>query len=134
MARVRKKCIWESKKNPRRNKLLIYYDPKKPSLLAFDASLYGVWAVLSHWMPDGSEKPITFSSRTLSKAEHNYSQIEKEALTIVYPVKKFHSNLFRKHFLSHTDHKPLLGLLSEQKGIKYGSCTHTMLGYFIICV
>ena len=98
MARVRKKCIWESKKNSRWNKLLIYYDPKKPSLLAFDASLYGVWAVLSHWMPDGSEKPITFSSRTLSKAEHNYSQIEKEALTIVYPVKKFHSNLFRKHF------------------------------------
>ena len=29
----------------------------------------------------------------------------------------FHQYLFGKHFLLHTDHKPFLGLLSEQKGI-----------------
>ena len=68
-------------------------------------------------MPDGSEKPITFASRTLSKAEYSYSQIEKEALAIVYAVKKSHQCLFGRHFLLYTDHKPLRGLLSEQKGI-----------------
>ena len=61
--------------------------PKKLLLLAFHVLLYGLGAVLSHLMPDGSQRRITFASRTLSKAEHKYSQIEKEALTIDYTVK-----------------------------------------------
>ena len=67
-------------------------------LLACDVLTYVLGAVLSHQMLDGSEKPITFASRTfsrtLAKVERNYSQIEKEALTIVYIVKKFHQYLF----------------------------------------
>ena len=54
----------------------------------------------------------------------NYSQIEKEALTIVCTVKKFHQYLFGRHVLLYTDHKPLLGLLSEQKGIPSMAVTH----------
>ena len=39
---------------------------------------YGVGAVLSHLMPDRSEKPIIFGSLMLPEAEKSYSQIEKE--------------------------------------------------------
>ena len=77
---------------------LIHYDLEKPLLLACDAAPYGLGEVLSHQMPDGSEKPITFESRTLTKTERNYSQIEKEALAIVYAVKTFHQYLFGRHF------------------------------------
>ena len=109
---------------------LINYNPEKPLLLACDASPYGLGAVLSHQMPGGSEEPVTFASRTLTKTERNYSQIEKEALAIVYAVKKFHQYLFGRHFFLYTDHKPLLGLLSELKGIPSMAAAHIQVGLF----
>ena len=57
------------------------------------------------------------ASRTLSPAEKGYSQLEKEGLACVYGVKKFHEYLFGRMFFLYTDHKPLLGLLDEQKPI-----------------
>ena len=73
--------------------LLTDYNPQWPLVLACDASFYGVGAILAHMMPDGSEKLIAYTSRTLNAAE-NYSQIEKEGLSCVFGVKKFYPYLF----------------------------------------
>ena len=73
--------------------LLTHYDPAKPLVLACDASDYGVGAVLSHIVDGGKERPIAYISRTLSAAEKYYSQLEKEALAIIFVVKKFHCYL-----------------------------------------
>ena len=58
--------------------LLAHYDPNKPVRRAFDASSYGLGAVLSHVFDDSEEKPIAYASRSLSASEQNYSMIEKE--------------------------------------------------------
>lgn len=78
---------------------LVHYDPNLKLQLSADASAYGIGGVLSHIMPDGTERPVAFASRTLSEAEKKYSQIEKEALSIVFAVTKFHMYLYGRQFV-----------------------------------
>ncbi len=104
-----------SKKLLTSSDLLVHFNPELDLLLMCDASSYGIGAVLSHRMPDGSERPIGYASRSLSKSQHNYSQIEKEALALVFGVQRFHSYLLGHHFELVTDHQLLLSLLHEHK-------------------
>ena len=81
------------------------------------ASQYDIGTVISHVLPPGEERPIAFASRTLPKRERKYSQIEKEALSIIFGVKKFHQYLYGRKILLVTDHKPLTTVLGPKSGI-----------------
>ena len=78
--------------------VLINYDPKLPLKLACDATSFGLGAVLSHVLPDKSEHPIAFSSRTLNANEKNYTQLDKEWVSIIIGLKKYHQYLFGRIF------------------------------------
>lgn len=114
-SQVQEASFRKSKKLLMSAKLLTHYNPQLPIILACDASAYGIGVVLAHRMPDGTERPIAYASRTLNPSERNYSQIEKEGLSCVFGVKKFYSYLLGRKFTIITDHKPLLSLLSCQR-------------------
>lgn len=103
--------------------MLTHYNPKLQIIVSADASMQGLGAQISHVMPDGTEKPVAHASRSLTAAEKNYGQIEKEVLALVFAVKKFHPMVYGRKFLLRTDHRPLLAIFGSRKGIPVHSAS-----------
>ena len=97
--------------------VLTVYKPELELKLDTDASSVGLGADMSHIDENGTERPIEYISRTLTKSERNYSMIEKEALAIVWAFKRLHLYLFGRPFTLVTDHKPLESIFHPSRGI-----------------
>ena len=74
--------------------VLAHFNPDVLLGLACDASGVGIGAVIYHKYEDGSERPIAYASKTLSDAERNYSQIEREKHSVLSSASKFHQFLY----------------------------------------
>lgn len=57
------------------------------------------------------------ASRTLTPAEKRYSQIAKEALAIVFAIRRSHKMVYGQRFAMLTDHKPLLAVFGSKSGL-----------------
>ena len=96
---------------------LIHYSLELPVIVTTDASDLGVSAMLSHKLPDGTEKPVAYASRKLSPREQHYAVIDKEALAIVFGIMKFHQYVYGRHFTLQMDHKPLERILGAHREV-----------------
>jgi hypothetical protein len=91
------------------NPVLFAPDYSQEFVLQTDASAHGAGIVLSQ-RKNGEEHPILYLSKKFSRAERNYSTIERELAAIVYGLKKLNHYLDGQHFVIETDHNPLVFL------------------------
>ena len=59
--------------------------------------------------------PYCYSSRALRGYEKRYAQIEKETISIVFGVERFHEYLHGHRFIIISDHKPLKSIFNRSK-------------------
>ncbi|XP_063379466.1 uncharacterized protein K02A2.6-like [Cydia fagiglandana] len=96
--------------------VLTHYSESLPLILCCDGNQTGVGAVILHRTAEG-ERPIAYASRALNAAERNYSQIHREALSIVLGIKKIHTYLYGRRFTLRTDHRPLVSIFGSKADI-----------------
>ena len=104
--------------------ILTYPCFSDPFIILTDASDKAIGGVLSQ-MRHNQEKVIAYWSRQLTKAERNYSTIEREVLAAVGAIKEFYPYLYGFSFKLVTDHNPLTSLksLKDTGGRRCCSCS-----------
>ena len=110
---IQAKAFKEIKAELARPTTLNLYNPDTPTKICADASAYGLGAVLQQQQHDDEWKPVAFASWSMTETERRYSQIEKEALALVWACEKFADSITGKAILLETDHKPLVPLLGK---------------------
>ncbi|PAA80925.1 hypothetical protein BOX15_Mlig029604g7 [Macrostomum lignano] len=88
------------------------YSLTKELTLTTDASKGALAAVATQ---DGH--PVIYVSRSLSSAESNYSNIEREALAIVWAIARLKHYFHGRPFTIRTDHQPLIRLFGSGSGV-----------------
>jgi len=91
------------------NQVLKTFDPKEAIEIQCDASKDSIGCCLLQ-----NNRPVYFASRSLSPAECNYAQIEKELLAICFSCSKFHNYIYGHQKVTiYTDHMPLLSIINK---------------------
>nr|GEY50097.1 reverse transcriptase domain-containing protein [Tanacetum cinerariifolium] len=94
-------------------RILIAPDWDMPFELMCDASDFAIGAVLGQ-RQDKHFRPIHYASKTLIKAESNYTTTEKEMLAVVYAFKKFRFYLIMNKSIVYTDHFALKYIFAKK--------------------
>lgn len=91
---------------------LAHYSLKAETKLVVDASPVGLGCVLLQRI-DSRWQRVSYASRSLTETEMRYSQIEREAIAVLFGLQKMHTYIYGSHIVVSTDHKPLLGVFNK---------------------
>lgn len=89
---------------------LHFPDFSRQFIIVTDASSFGIGAYLSQ-LVDGVERPISFASRQLSRAEKAYHATFLEALAVIFACRVFHNYIAGTEFILESDHIALAYIL-----------------------
>jgi hypothetical protein len=102
--------------------VLQYFNPMEEVFVEADASLVGLGGCLlqqdpSITCPADDEyfnlRPVAFASKSLTETEQRYSNIERELLSVVYSLERFHCYTYAQKVHVLTDHKPLEAIFKK---------------------
>ena len=88
--------------------VLKFFKPNMPIEGQGDASSRGLGFVLLQ-----EERSVTYSSRALTSAEQNYSQIENELLAQVFGMEQNHQCIYGCEVTIWTDHQSLVSIATK---------------------
>src|ERR1044071_9298639 len=94
--------------------ILRYPDFSQLFIIYTDASGTGLGAVLAQKNGEGKEGVIAYASKSLNKAEQNYSVTDQECLAVIWAIKHFQHYLGLKPFQVVTDHSALKWLQTSK--------------------
>ena len=88
------------------------FNINKHTTLTTDASENSIGAILSQ-----EGHPVMYLSRRLTSAERNYSNIEREALAVVWATLRARNFLLGSHFTLNCDHQPLEFIFNPNRAL-----------------
>ena len=92
--------------------LLVHPSPTAQTEIWCDASNIAVGAVLVQ-LQQGIRRPLSLWNKLLNKAQCGYSATDRELLAVSYAVDKFRSYLEGQPVVVRTDHKALVGSMTN---------------------
>lgn len=91
---------------------LAHFDPTQGVQIQCDASKDALGCCLLQ-----NNRPVSYASRSMSAAERNYAQIEKELLAVVFAFSKFHNYVYGNDKITvMSDHSPLVSIVKKNLG------------------
>ena len=95
--------------------MLSYFDTSRETALFTDASPVGVNATLAQLDDNGQYRPVNVASRALTKTEQEYSQLEREAVAMLFGCTRFKMFLQGCSFTHFIDPEPLKCMMENSK-------------------
>ena len=101
----------------RKDTMLRYFDVSKKTFIKVDAHKTGLSAMLCQGKSPEEAKPVALASRATSKSEKQYPQLDLEAASIDFGLRRFREYLVGspEKIIVITDHKPLLSVFNGRR-------------------
>jgi len=91
--------------------ILVLPDQDARFQLETDASGYVTGVILSQLCDDEKWHPVSFTSKSLNPAEHNYAIYNKESLSVIHGLEEW------RHILEGTKH--MIEILNDHRNLMY---------------